>query len=256
LYADDVTVKSITLTGNNHEKLAGKASITAVYDESPIVSMTSDAAESITLDCGNGVKLGNTAETATAFWLVVPPTSFEKGITVVVKDIHNKEYTQSTTKKLVIERNVVKRMVAKGLVNLEEKPDSSNKLPYPEYVMPCTQWGLSMDEVKEMMSDYKLVHQDSQKLVYENENPYIVISYEFASGKLYLASRYSNDANETDYNSFIQYIHRAYQEVREHGTSHYWDEQTRTFMQISGVETTASKNSYTCFSWVGIDWME
>jgi hypothetical protein len=256
LYADDVTVKSITLTGNNREKLAGKASITAVYDENPIVSMASDAAESITLDCGNGVKLGNTAETATAFWLVVPPTSFEKGITVVVKDIHNKEYTQSTAKKLVIERNVVKRMVAKGLVNLEEKPDSSNKLPYPEYVMPCTQWGLSMDEVKEMMSDYKLVHQDSQKLVYENENPYIVISYEFASGKLYLASRYSNDANETDYNSFIQYIHRAYQEVREHGTSHYWDEQTRTFMQISGVETTASKNSYTCFSWVGIDWME
>ncbi len=256
LYADDVTVKSITLVGNNCEKLAGKASITAVYDENPIVSMASDAAESITLDCGNGVKLGNTAETATAFWLVVPPTSFEKGITVVVKDIHNKEYTQSTTKKLVVERNVVKRMVAKGLVNLEEKPDSSNKLPYPEYVMPCTQWGLSMDEVKEMMSDYKLVYQDSQKLVYENENPYIVISYEFASGKLYLASRYSNDANETDYNSFIQYIHRAYQEVREHGTSHYWDEQTRTFMQISGVETTASKNSYTCFSWVGIDWME
>ena len=255
LYADDVTVKSITLTGNNREKLAGKVTITAVYDENPIVSMASDAAESIVLDCGNGVKLGNTAETATAFWMVVPPTVFDKGLTITVKDVNDKVYTQSTSKKLVIERNVVKRMVAKNLVDLEEKPDSSNKLPYPEYVMPCTQWGLSMDEVKDMMSDYKMIHQDANKLVYEHENPYIVISYEFASDKLYLTSRYSSDGDETDYNSYIRYLHRAYKEVSEHGASNYWDEQVRTFMQISSVETSA-KNKYTCFSWVGIDWME
>jgi len=256
LYAEDVTVKSITLTGNNNEKLSGKASVTAVYDEFPYIVMADNADESITLDCGEGVKIGSAAETSTAFWIVVPPTVFDKGITVTIKDMNNKVYTQSTAKKLVIERNKVKRMVAKNLEDLEEKTDSSHKLPYPEYVMPSTEWGISMDEVKELMSDYKLIHQDSIKLVYGNENPYIVMSYEFVSDKLYLTSRYSCDDNEIDYDSYIRYIHRSYQQVKEHGDSSYWDDETRTFMQITGVETPISKTNYTCFSWVGVDWIE
>ena len=256
LYADDLTVKSITLTGNNNEKLAGKASVTAVYGGAPSVLMADGATGSITLDCGAGVKIGATAETATAFWMVVPPTTFAKGITVAVKDAGGKVYTQSTSKKLEIKRNVVKPMVAKNLEDLEEKPESSKKLPYPEYVMPCTEWGLSMDEVKELMSGFQLTCQDSQKLVYEHADPYIVLSYEFASDKLYLASRYSKDDNETDYNSYIRYLHRSYQEVKEHGDASYWDDKSHTFMQVSAVETSGTKNKYTCFSWVGIDWVK
>ena len=122
--------------------------------------------------------------------------------------------------------------------------------------MPCTEWGLSMDEVKELMSGFQLTYQDSQKLVYEHADPYIVLSYEFASDKLYLASRYSKDDNETDYNSYIRYLHRSYQEVKEHGDASYWDDKSHTFMQVSAVETSGTKNKYTCFSWVGIDWVK
>ena len=113
LYGDDVTVKSITLTGNNHEKIAGNATITPVYGEAPIVTMADDATTSIMLDCGEkGVKIASSAEEATAFWVVVPPTIFEKGITITVKDAENKVFTQSTDKQLAIQRNVVKPMVA------------------------------------------------------------------------------------------------------------------------------------------------
>ena len=113
LYGDNVTVKSITLKGNNGEKIAGKATITATYDKAPAVTMVEEAITSITLDCGKtGVKIGASAEKATAFWVVVPPTTFEEGITVMVTDMSGKVFVQTTEKELLIERNVVQPMAA------------------------------------------------------------------------------------------------------------------------------------------------
>jgi hypothetical protein len=125
LYGDDVTVKSITLRGNNGEKIAGKSSITVAYGEEPGVIMADDATQSITLECGDGVKIGSTAETATAFWIVVPPTVFEKGITVTVKDINDRMFVQTTANELEIERNVIKPMTA-----VEVNPE----IPYLTFV--------------------------------------------------------------------------------------------------------------------------
>ena len=114
LYGDDVTVKSITLMGNDGELISGNATITATYDKTPVVTMADDdATTSITLDCGEkGVKIGSSAEDATAFWMVVPPTTFEEGVTVIVIDTDGKAFAQTTDKQLVIERNVVKPMAA------------------------------------------------------------------------------------------------------------------------------------------------
>lgn len=129
LYGDDITVKSITLTGNNGEKIAGEATLTVGYDDSPVVSMAESSATSITLDCGEkGVKLGTSEEEATEFWIVVPPTTFEKGITVKVRDFENGVFIQTTDKKQIIERNVVKPMAVvkavmekeNGVVNVAE----------------------------------------------------------------------------------------------------------------------------------------
>ena len=125
LYGDDVTVKSITLTGNNGEKIAGEATITALYDKAPTVSMADGATTSITLDCGEkGVKIGSTPKRATAFWMVIPPTTFDKGFTIKVKDVDGKVFTQTTDKQLAIERNVVKPMAT-----TETKPQSV-EIPY------------------------------------------------------------------------------------------------------------------------------
>ena len=109
-YGENVTVKSITLTGNDREKLAGKATIVPFYDQEPAITMSDDATSTITLNCGDGVKLGTSAETATAFWIVVPPTTFDEGFEITITDINGSTFTKSTSKEVIIERNVIKPM--------------------------------------------------------------------------------------------------------------------------------------------------
>ena len=123
LYGDDVTVKSITLTGNNNEKLAGKAIITPAYGQSPTLTMVDDATTSITLDCGEGVKLSTSAETATAFWVVVPPTTFEDGFEITITDINGGTFAKSTSKEILIERNFIRPMAAFE-VDIEKIPNN------------------------------------------------------------------------------------------------------------------------------------
>lgn len=112
LYGKNVTVKSITLTGNNNEKVAGAAAITPSYSGTPTVSIAEDATGTITLDCGEGVRIGTTSETVTAFWIAVPPTTFDEGFEVTITDTDGGTFTKSTSKKISIERNVVKPMAA------------------------------------------------------------------------------------------------------------------------------------------------
>lgn len=112
LYGNNITVKSITLTGNNDEKLAGKATVTPLYGQEPTIAMSDDATTSITLNCGDGVKLGASAETATAFWIVVPPTTFDEGFEITVTDVNGNTFTKTTSKEVAIERNVIKPMAA------------------------------------------------------------------------------------------------------------------------------------------------
>lgn len=112
LYGDDITVKSISLTGNDHEGLAGKASVAAAYGQDPVVTMSDNTEETIVLDCGEGVKVGTSSQTATAFWMVVPPLTFEKGFTITVTDINGCKSVQSTSNKIVVNRNEIKPMAA------------------------------------------------------------------------------------------------------------------------------------------------
>ena len=110
LYGDDVTVKSITLTGNNNEKLAGPANITHAYGDEPKIIMSDEATSSIILNCGAGVKIGTTIESATVFWITVPPVTFEDGFTITIKDSNGEIFTKSTINEIKIERNIIHRM--------------------------------------------------------------------------------------------------------------------------------------------------
>ena len=113
LYGDNVAVKSISIEGNNNEKISGNAVITPMFGSEPTINMADDATETVTLYCGeNGVEIGTTVETATAFWIVLPPTSFESGFTVKVVDVNDDVFTQSTSNNIAIERNVIKPMSA------------------------------------------------------------------------------------------------------------------------------------------------
>lgn len=110
LYGNDgVYINSITLTGNNGEKLAGKAKVTSSIDGVPELEWQSDATESITLVCDPPVAVGNSKTNYTEFWMVVPPTTFTKGFTLTVRGGGGIK-TQSLTTSVTIRRNYISKM--------------------------------------------------------------------------------------------------------------------------------------------------
>ena len=110
LYGDDVTVTSISLKGNHNEPLAGEATVNASIDGAPSLSFDETATHEITLTFDVPVTLGTTAETATTFLLVVPPTNFENGMTLTVTDDREGVFEKATTKSLEIRRNTLSSM--------------------------------------------------------------------------------------------------------------------------------------------------
>ena len=126
----DVTVKSIKLQGENKEPIAGPATITAEYGKAPSLTMGEKASSTITLDCGDGVTLGTTEESATEFWIVVPPTIFENGFNISVVEIDSGECFSMTTKTRSIERNSVLSMKAKASYVAEYTTPTSNTIWY------------------------------------------------------------------------------------------------------------------------------
>lgn len=128
LYRADYKVKSITLKGNNGEKLSGSAMV-MFQNGLPVVTMASGASQSIILDCGSGVTLGSTAETATPFWFVVPPTTFTKGFTVTVTDTDGKEINLTTDKPQSINRNAINPMKPRVVKSIDPKNVFVNGVP-------------------------------------------------------------------------------------------------------------------------------
>ena len=106
LYGESQEIKSVTLRGNNSEKISGAATITATFEGVPEVVMGEGATTDVVIICEEGVVLGATAEEATEFWFVLPPMTFEKGFTVYVSG-EVREMKQSTSNSVTIERNQI-----------------------------------------------------------------------------------------------------------------------------------------------------
>ena len=124
-YGDGVSVSSITLKSNNGEPLAGTADVTAAVGSDPSLSFWSTGAyDSITLNCEPPVALGATAEEATVFWIVVPPTKFTGGFTLTVEDPDGKAFEKVSTKSNEIKRNTPFRTTAMKVV-----PAYTDKVP-------------------------------------------------------------------------------------------------------------------------------
>lgn len=110
LYGDNVTVSKVTLRGNNGEKLAGVATVTAPLGGIPTVEMDEEAEEAVFLQCVTPVTLGPTPDEYTEFWFVIPPTTFTKGFTLTVASPAGDTFTKSTDKSISITRNHLSRM--------------------------------------------------------------------------------------------------------------------------------------------------
>jgi hypothetical protein len=112
LYGDNVTIANIEIKGNNGEKIAGAATATITFGGAPQLTMADEATTSVTIDCGEGITLGTTAETATEFWVVLPETTFTKGLTIKATSTNGGVFEKSTANEVVITRNEIMPMVA------------------------------------------------------------------------------------------------------------------------------------------------
>ncbi len=113
LYQEEAPkVKRISVEGNAGEKIAGHATVAIAYGEAPIVTMAEDATSVVSLNCGEGVGIGESAESPVEFWLTIPETTFESGISLTVEDVDGNIFRISTTKPLTITRNHIQPMAA------------------------------------------------------------------------------------------------------------------------------------------------
>lgn len=117
------TITSITIKGNCDETLAGSASVTMSRGGTPALSLASDGAKEVTLDCGEGVSLN--ADTPTSFLLALPPTAFSKGFTVTVTDTFGGAKGFTTTKENTIIRSSILRMPVKEYI-AERQPQEGD----------------------------------------------------------------------------------------------------------------------------------
>lgn len=113
-YGKGVSVSSIKLEGNGGELLSGKATWAPVVGETPTIKMDPNAEKSgdnsIMLTCEKPVALNAAKEEATLFWIVVPPTDFEKGFTLTVTNSDGKTFVKKTDKNFSIVRNTLLRI--------------------------------------------------------------------------------------------------------------------------------------------------
>ena len=111
LYGEGTTVKSIEFKGNNDEDLAGAVAITATHEGNPTFEFVGDATKTLTLDCGEGVELGDKAN-PTTFWFVVPAITYSYGITITITDTEGKVMEKSTSNSITIERSTIQPLNA------------------------------------------------------------------------------------------------------------------------------------------------
>ncbi len=109
---DGGELKSIEIKGNNNEKIAGVATATIAFGEAPQLTMADNATTTVTIDCGDGIAIGQTPETATEFWVVLPEITFTKGLTIKVTDSDSGVFEKSTENEVVITRNEILPMAA------------------------------------------------------------------------------------------------------------------------------------------------
>ena len=102
------SVSKITLTGNSGESLSGPATVTIGSDGIPSVTMSYEASRSVSLVCSPAVQLD--PETATDFYISIPPTEFEGGFCVTVTDSESHQTIKTTDKHNTAERSSVLAM--------------------------------------------------------------------------------------------------------------------------------------------------
>ena len=141
LKGDGQVIEKITLKGNNNEQVAGLIYIDSsdatatLATEYPADSddgvggtliLDDTILKEVTLNCGEGVTLGSTA---TAFYIALPPQTFEKGFNVEVYCKGYEPMNISTSNVINIERNHILPMSSVAF-EAEERTIANNEIWY------------------------------------------------------------------------------------------------------------------------------
>ena len=132
-------ISKIVLKGNDGEQVAGEIYINTQNATCALASDMGESGEdsmggniitdntiltSVTLNCGNGVALNS--ETPTAFYIALPPQTFEKGFTATIYGCDGSTEEISTENLITIERNHILPMASATL----EMPITNNVIWY------------------------------------------------------------------------------------------------------------------------------
>lgn len=109
LYGENQTVGSISVTTIGGEPLAGNTYITPTYGGLPTIQML-ETTTTVTLNCDGGVSIGTTKESATSFWIVLPPFTASKGIEVTVNGFYGGSQTYEVASQIIFNRNKYKTL--------------------------------------------------------------------------------------------------------------------------------------------------
>lgn len=129
LYGDGTLIKTLTLKGNNGEKIAGAARIKAGIDIEPTVEMSDAATDIVSIECPSSLQISTSPSECTDFWFVLPPTTFSKGFTLTVYDTYNRSFDIVTSNSITVSRNT-RLSMAPALVEMGALIPPSNMIYY------------------------------------------------------------------------------------------------------------------------------
>ena len=146
--ADDenIVVKEISLSTNNGKRITGDFYIDNTTTDTPKLIMsevTSNSVNidysSVTLDCsaeeGGGVKLSNSSDEPTVFYICMPVQNYEEGFTINITDISGNTFTKSASTPLDLKRNTIKPMAALKIFNMINEFPSDATIENKEYIL-------------------------------------------------------------------------------------------------------------------------
>ena len=160
-------IKSITIKGNNGEKLSGSATVSCSNTTAPTVSFAeTEVYDYVKLDCAEGVAIDK--ENASSFWIALPPITFSNGISVTVELGDGSTETKSTTRALTIDRSKVTPMASLTVTITNRELD----IPDPKFKAYLL-------EVADMDNDGVLTLQDAKAWNESSSEKKFDISYNF-----------------------------------------------------------------------------
>ena len=106
-------IKTLEFSGNDNEKVCGKASLKAEYGKEPVLSFQSDAGTVLVLDCGEGVQLTSSPR---EFCFVVPAGTYAKGFKVKAVSTSGEYMRMTVSQAVTLKRATVKGSPSKKFV--------------------------------------------------------------------------------------------------------------------------------------------